>query len=108
VAGIVRADHFHVPGVTVADVVARECPVTEKYGEVCQRYDPHTGIITWCPFMYGLRISQSGHDLGEARTPKEAALWMAAAEAGVIRRYSTMCLRAPSTGILPGAARPRR
>lgn len=106
-AGSISTDCFHVPGVTVVDLVARQCPVTERYGEVCQRYDPHTGECSWCPFMYGLQVRLGKHPAGECRTPDDAAHWMATHEMQETRSYLVRCLRAPSAGTSIGATRPR-
>jgi hypothetical protein len=95
-AGTVKADRFRVPGSTVLQVAARDCPVTHRYAEVCQQYDPHSGAVQWCPFMYGLRITSGGWHRMEARTPQSAAQCMAAADDSPDESYRVLCLRQTS------------
>lgn len=104
-AGAVRTDRFTVPGTTVIHLIARQCPVTVQYGEVCQQYDPHSGEVIWCPFMYGLRIKWGSWHHGEARTPQDAATWMASDETSEVRSYTTLCLRQSSAATTHGATR---
>ena len=106
-AGEVKVDHFYVPGVTVEDLVARICPVTSAYGEICVRFDPHSGQIDVCPFWYGTHIVHGTWHRGEVRTPCELASWMASEEYGDRRSYTVRCLRAESRGVEPGATRQR-
>lgn len=105
-AGLVATDQYKVPGVQVNDLVARTCALTGRFGEVCQRYDPHTGETKWCPFMYGLRIHLQQRYAAEVRTPEDAGQWMATHELQETRSYQVMCLHAVAA-IDPGATRPR-
>jgi hypothetical protein len=102
-AGYVKADRSRIPGSTVLQVVARDCPVTHRYAEVCQQYDPHTGIVLWCPFMYGLRITREIWHRYEARTPEQAAALSATADDSPQETYRVMCLRQSSSDTEVGA-----
>lgn len=102
-AGYVKADRYRVPGSTVLHIHARDCPVTHRYAEVCQHYDPHSGSVQWCPFMYGLKIVDGGWHRMEARTPQAAAKCMAAADDSPAERYTVMCLRQTSESTEVGA-----
>jgi len=104
-AGRVKVMEVVVPSSTVSQIQALECPVTHRFGEVCQQYDPHSGQVAWCPFMYGLRIDQGAHRYGEARSPQTAAKWMAADEIGNPRTYTVLCLRQTSESTEVGAIR---
>lgn len=105
-AGYVGADRQRVPGSTVLQVVARQCPATGKYGEVCQQYDPHSGAVHWCAFMYGFKILSGGWHRSEARSPGQAAAIMAAADDAPAETYTVMCLRQASVATPVGALRP--
>ena len=105
-AGLVRVDSFYVPGSECRDLVARTCSCTGKYGEICQRYDQHSGEIKCCPYWYGLRIFLQQRYAAEVRTPEDAAQWMATHEMQETRYYEVMCLECPSV-MSPGATRPR-
>jgi len=95
-AGKVLVDTLRVPASSVEHLCARECPVTKRYGEVCQQYDPHTGLVEWCPFMYGLRIRVGKWHRGEVRDQAAAAHWMATEDYGEPRQYQVLCLRQTS------------
>lgn len=106
-AGEVKTDTFYVPGVSVLDVVARECPVSKRYGEICLRFDPHVASIAVCPFLYGLAVKDGTRSYGEARSITELRDWMATHELHAARGYTVRCLRKESAGVEPGATRPR-
>jgi hypothetical protein len=106
-AGEVRCDVFGVPGANVLDVVARECPVTQRYGEVCIRVDLHSGETLLCPFWYGLATTDGAHHCGEARSLQEVLAWLASQEGLADRSYTVRCLRKESAGVEPGATRRR-
>jgi hypothetical protein len=105
-AGYVKADRYRVPGVTVLQLHSRECPATHKYAEVCMQYDPHSGAACWCPFMYGLNVRSGGWHLATARTPRDAAAIMAAADDAPDEDYTILCLRQTSALMTIGALRP--
>lgn len=105
-ASLIKVDHFNVPGVSVGDLVARTCPMTGGYGQICQRYDPHTGENKVCPYWYGLRIYLSEGYAGEVRTPQDSAKWMSTDELWEQRQYQVLCLAGQKL-MEPGAARPR-
>jgi|ERR1700693_1244556 len=102
-AGEVRTDSYRVPGVSVLDLVARLCPVTQRYGQVCTRFDPHSGELKVCPFWYGLSIDEGTWHFGEARSLTEARAWLSTQEGGTRRDYTVRCLRKESAGLEPGA-----
>lgn len=104
-AGYVKADRYRVPGSTVLQLHARECPATKHYAEVCQQYDPHSGVVAWCPFMYGLKILSGAWHRTEARDPEAAARHMAAADDAPADSYTVMCLRQTSALMYVGALR---
>lgn len=105
-AGLVYTDTFHIEGGRIIDQVARQCPITEKYGEVCQRYDPHIGSVQICPYWLGLEILDEGNRQGQARSISEAVAWMATHEWPTLRTYRVLCSEA-EPNIQPGAARSR-
>jgi len=102
-AGYVKADRYRVPQSTVLQLHARECPATQRHAEVCQQYDPHTGKITWCAFMYGLDVRSGVGHLVTARTPRDAAAIMAAADDAPAESYTVCCLRQTSALVQVGA-----
>lgn len=105
-AGRVAADRMLVPGGNVKDLVARTCPMTGRYGEVCERYDCRSGEIRVCPYWYGQYIREHGGHFGDCRSLAEAAAWMATDEVDVYREYHVLCMAAPNT-LPPGATRTR-
>ena len=102
-AGYVKADRYRIPGSSVLQVVARVCPVTDRHGEVCQQYDPHTGIVQWCPLLYGLRITSEVWHRAEARTPESSAELMAAAVDSPLQSYTCLCLAQSGSYVEVGA-----
>jgi len=104
-AGYVKADRYRLPGVTVLQLWARDCPVTHSYAEVCMQYDPHNGAVAWCPFMYGLHVRHGGWHVDTARTPREAASIMAAADDAPEQNHAILCLRQRSESTDVGAIR---
>lgn len=104
-AGHVKADRYRLPGSSVLQLHPRECPATHLHVEVCQQYDPHSGAVAWCPFMYGLKIMDGWHRV-EARTPRDAAAVMAAADDAPVQEYTVMCLRQTAALMTVGALRP--
>lgn len=105
--GIVKTDNFQLPGSYVRDVVARACGLTQKYGMICSRYDPHSGQVLLCPYWHGMRIVGDEHYLGEARTDSQAAEWFATHEGYVTRHYQVLCLAPQAPPAVPGATFPR-
>ena len=104
-AGYVKADRIRIPQSTVLQVHARECAATHIFGEVCMQYDPHSGSVQWCPFMYGLKVLSEGWHRVEARTPRDAAAIFAAADDAPAEAYTVMCLRQTSASTPVGALR---
>lgn len=102
-AGEVKVDCFTLPGVSIFDLVARECPVTTRYGETCIRFDPHSAELELCPFAYGLAVHEGSWHHGEARSVAEIRGWLATDEQGRHREYTVRCLRKDASGLKVGA-----
>ena len=106
-AGYVKADRYRIPGSTVLQLHARVCPGTNRYAEVCQQYDPHSGVVAWCKFMYGLEVTSEAWHQASARTPQDGAKLLSAADDSPLAEYGVLCLCALPQSMEVGAIRKR-
>ena len=101
-AGTVRLDQFNPPFRGRMELMPRTCPVTMRFGEVCMRYDTHSGGSAFCPFLYGLQVVVDDRHHAEGRSCHEMRDLAAASEMYSTRQWTALCLQAPPDHVQPG------